>query len=89
MNVEAEFWKVLWWVLWLLSLVHVFSEARRMREPAARITLMVAICFWPLGYLFWVFYWPATLRRKLQGKDRLKPVLPVGKDAFETSKVQS
>ncbi|PXA05148.1 hypothetical protein DDZ13_04085 [Coraliomargarita sinensis] len=76
MNEADVIWQLLWWVLWLLSLIHVYWEASRLNEPAFRISLMVAVCFWPLGYLLWVIYWPGNLRRKLQGKGRLKAVPP-------------
>jgi len=63
-------------ILWILSLIHVYRESKRLNEAVFIQTVMVAVCFWPLGYLFWIFLWPGTLRRFLTGKKRLEPTLP-------------
>jgi hypothetical protein len=76
-NEQIETFKSYWWILIILSLIHVFMEARRMKESPIGICIMVALCFWPIGYLLWIFYWPGTLRRKLLGQPRLDPILPI------------
>jgi hypothetical protein len=63
-------------LVFLASLIHVFSESRKDLKVGnpIRHTLMVAIVLWPLGYLLWLFYWPGTLRKFLfqQGQHRTK-----------------
>lgn len=50
-------------VIYLLTLVHVFVQSIKMKEPAFWTTLMVAVCFWPVGYLLWILFWPGSVRR--------------------------
>jgi len=59
----------IWFIAFLGSLIHVCRESIRMHDGPARHTLMVALCGWPLGYLFWVLWWPGTFRRWLFGSD--------------------
>ena len=54
-------------ILLIGSLFHVGWESRRIGDSPLRNILMVAVCLWPLGYLFWIFYWPGTLRKWLWG----------------------
>lgn len=69
---------LIWLIAFLATLVHVLLESKRMRDAPFRNTLMVAVCFWPLGYILWVFYWPGTLWRKMCGKKKLEPSIPLG-----------
>ena len=68
---------VIYSLIYLATLVHVFRESKRMNDAPIRNTLLVALCFWPLPYVFWIFYWPGTFWRKLTGRKRLEPALPL------------
>ena len=48
--------------LYVLSLIHVFIQAYRMKENAIMLTLMVALVIWPIGYILWLLVWPGSLR---------------------------
>ncbi len=50
---------------YIASLVHVFRECQRMHDGAIRHTIMVALVWWPLGYLLWIIWWPGSFRRWL------------------------
>lgn len=67
-NAVGELAKLIFVMIYLATLVHVFLESKRMNDAAVRNTLMVAVCVWPLGYAFWIFYWPGTFWRKLTGR---------------------
>lgn len=64
-------------LIYLATLVHVFLESKRMNDAPIRNTLLVGLCFWPLPYVLWIFYWPGTFWRKLTGRKRLEPSLPL------------
>lgn len=64
-------------IIYCATLVHVFLESKRMNDAPIRNTLLVALCFWPLPYALWIFYWPGSLWRKLTGQKRLDPSLPL------------
>lgn len=66
-----------WYLLIAASLVHVFIECRRLKEHPWGIMLMIAVCVWPLGYLFWLFWWPGNLRRWIFRQKPYKRPLPV------------
>jgi len=58
-------------LLLILSCVHVFLESknsRRIGHPWVH-TLSCALIAWPLCYLYWIFWWPGTLRQKIFGSD--------------------
>jgi len=74
-------------LIYLATLVHVFLESKRMNDAPIRNTLLVALCFWPLPYAFWIFYWPGTFWRKLTGRKQLEPSLPLNFDRMDKSKV--
>lgn len=67
-------------IIYIATLIHVFIESRRMKDAPIRNTLMVAICIWPLGYLFWIFYWPGSFWKKLTGRKPLEPSTLVSLD---------
>ena len=71
---ENELLTLLWFLVFLATLIHVFLESKRMKENPFWTTLMVAVCVWPLGYLFWIFYWPGSVRKKLSGQKRREPL---------------
>ena len=75
MKPEQEFSPMNWWVaaLFVASLIHVFVESLRRRDMAIIHTLMVALVIWPISYLFWILWWPGSLRkwaRKKYSSDR-------------------
>ena len=74
-------------LIYLATLVHVYLESKRMNDAPIRNTLLVALCFWPLPYALWIFYWPGTFWRKLTGRKRLEPSLPFNFDCVDKSKV--
>ena len=74
-------------LVYLATLVHVFLESKRMNDFPIRNTLLVAVCVWPLGYAFWIFYWPGTFWRKLTGRKKLEPTLPLRFDREGKTKV--
>jgi hypothetical protein len=61
---------ILIFVLYVVSLIHVWTETKekKLGNPITT-TLMVAICFWPLPYLSWVFYWPGSFRSRKKPSD--------------------
>jgi hypothetical protein len=62
-NTYIEAICILVFALYVASLIHVWKETKKkhLGNPITT-TLMVAICFWPLPYLSWVFYWPGSFR---------------------------
>lgn len=70
-------YNLLFFVLCVVSLVHVYKESKRLKDAPIRNVLMVAICLWPLGYLLWLFYWPGTLLKWLRGKEPLQPATAI------------
>jgi len=44
---------VIYSLIYLATLVHVFRESKRMNDAPIRNALLVALCIWPLPYLFW------------------------------------
>jgi hypothetical protein len=74
-------------LIYLATLVHVFLESKRMTDAPIRNTLLVALCYWPLPYAFWIFYWPGTFWRKLTGRKKLEPSLPFKFDRMDKSEV--
>lgn len=86
-NTGGELVNLIVLLIYLATLVHVFLESKRMNDAPIRNTLLVAICVWPLGYAFWIFYWPGTFWRKLTGRKKLESSLPLKFDQTDQSKV--
>jgi hypothetical protein len=86
-NTNDELVSLIFALIYLATLVHVFLESKRMNDAPFRNTLLVAICVWPLGYALWIFYWPGTFWRKLTGKGKLVSSLPFKFDRMDKSEV--
>ena len=77
-NEVNELYALILFIVYVLSLIHICWESVRLKDYPVRNTLMVAICFWPLGYLFWIVYWPGSVRRFLSGKAKLESSIREG-----------
>ena len=84
---EGELVNLIFLLIYLATLIHVFLESKRMNDSPIRNTLLVAVCVWPLGYALWIFYWPGTFWRKLTGRKKLEPSLPFKFDRMDKSEV--
>lgn len=59
-------------LLWMVSMYHIYIDSKRMSESGwvtFSTMLMITIVIWPLGYLIWLFYWPAFLRHRFMGTE--------------------
>ena len=86
-KIESELLNLIFGLIYIVTLVHVFLESKRMNDASIRNTLLVAVCVWPLGYALWIFYWPGTFWRKLTGRKRLEPSQPLNFNRMDKSDV--
>ena len=58
--------------LYVASLVHVFWESMTKQHvgyPFMHV-VMCALVVWPFAYLWWIIWWPGSLRQLLFGSDK-------------------
>ena len=67
MEDHKEIAAVVYLLILMLSVIHVYRDCRRIGErPLFHVT--GTIILWPLFYLIgWLWIWPGSLRRRLSG----------------------